>query len=90
MTYDLDAFSEERCFCGRNLSFSHSSRHDVQYFLICLTVTVTRDGDEMKPVWSGGGEDNEGSPAVKISYLVLSYFMISLSLMIKKSFIKFF
>lgn len=50
----------------------------------------------MKPVWWGvfwGGreeEDNEGSIAVKISYLVLSYFMISLSLTIKKSFLKFF
>lgn len=36
---------------GRKLFFSHSSRHNVRYFFICLTVTVTRDGDETKPVW---------------------------------------
>lgn len=46
-------------------------------------VTVTRDGVETKPVWC------EASPVVKISYLVLSYFIISLFLIIKKVFPKF-
>lgn len=34
---------------------AHSSRHDVRYFLICLTATVTKVGDETKPVRFGGG-----------------------------------
>lgn len=75
--------------CGRKLSFSHSSSHDVRYFLICLSVTVTRTEKKRNRYGGVGEEDNEGSPAVKISYLALSYFIISLSLMIKKSFLKF-